>query len=87
MASRAFHEEPLDALLGTIPSLPRPLLSRLITGLIERLDEIDGDADLEEVDAEDSFALSPWALQASGPGCAISEPDYEHDGCEEEDGI
>lgn len=41
---------PLDTLLGVIPSLPRPILGRLVERAIERLDEIDGDADLEDDD-------------------------------------
>jgi hypothetical protein len=39
---------PLETLLGAIPSLPRPLLSRLTVRLIERMDEMDGDCDLED---------------------------------------
>lgn len=41
---------PLSAALAIIPSLPRPLLSRLVARAIERLDEMDGDADLEQDD-------------------------------------
>jgi hypothetical protein len=41
---------PLSAALAIIPSLPRPLLSRLVARAIERLDEIDGDPDLEPDD-------------------------------------
>jgi hypothetical protein len=37
--------------------------------------EDEGDPDLEETDAEDSFVLSGQALAyASGPGCPISDP-------------
>lgn len=43
---------PLDALLGAIPSLPRPLLSRLTERLIERLDEMDPNPDLEDCEGE-----------------------------------
>ena len=39
---------PLDALLASIPSLPRPLLARLTARLIEHMDELDGDPDLED---------------------------------------
>jgi hypothetical protein len=37
----------LEAALATIPNLPRPLLCRLTDRMIERLDELDGDVDLE----------------------------------------
>jgi hypothetical protein len=53
---------PLPAMLATIPSLPRPMLARLVARMIDRLDEIDGDTDTEangdELDgsmAEDDF--------------------------------
>jgi hypothetical protein len=36
-----------SAVLGAIPSYPRPVLVRLVAGLIEHLDERDGDADLK----------------------------------------
>lgn len=39
----------LERLLAHIPSLPRASLSRLTTRLIERMDQIDGDPDLEGV--------------------------------------
>ena len=41
---------PLSVALSVIPSLPRPLLARLVARAIERLDEIDGDCDVEEDD-------------------------------------
>ena len=41
---------PLDTLLGAIPSLPRPILDRLVERAIDYMDEIDGDADLEDDD-------------------------------------
>jgi hypothetical protein len=41
---------PLDLLLSAIPSLPRPILSRLTARLIEQMDALDGDPDLEEDD-------------------------------------
>lgn len=44
---------PLDTLLDAIPSLPRPLLERLAERMIERLDELDGDADWEPCEAGD----------------------------------
>jgi hypothetical protein len=39
---------PLADALAIISSLPRPLLSRIVARAIERLDEIDGDPDLED---------------------------------------
>jgi hypothetical protein len=73
---------PLDVLLSSIPSLPRPALDRLAQRAIDRLDELDGDPDLElngdEQDhnfAEDDFCDHRW----DGPGCPVSdpgEPDY-----------
>ena len=40
----------LAPMLRVIPSLPRPVLARLTERLLERLDELDGDPDLEEDD-------------------------------------
>lgn len=45
---------PLSAVLASLPSYPRPVIERLVTRLIDRLDTEDGDADLEDDDpAED----------------------------------
>jgi hypothetical protein len=38
---------PLSAVLGAIPSYPRPMIERLVARLIDHLDGQDGDADLE----------------------------------------
>ena len=38
---------PPDLILSAIPSLPRPILSRLTARMIDRMDELDGDPDLE----------------------------------------
>lgn len=40
---------PLNVALAIVPTLPRPNLSRLVARAIERLNELDGDADLEPV--------------------------------------
>ena len=54
MATRAYLEggasalPDIPAMLAVIPSLPRPLLARLTAHLIDRMDEIDGDPDLED---------------------------------------
>ncbi len=43
---------PVETLLGTIPQLPRSVLSRLVTQMIDRLDEMDGDPDAEPDDED-----------------------------------
>jgi hypothetical protein len=58
---------PFSAVLGAIPSYPRPVLVRLVARLIEHLDEQDGDPDLEPDDpAEDNAdaeaELPEWAV-------------------------
>lgn len=71
---------PLDLALHLIPSLPRPILARMVHRMIERMDEIDGDTDREangdELDgdnAEDAFGVvTDWT---HGPGCPIADPD------------
>ncbi|GEM71119.1 hypothetical protein SAQ01S_08850 [Sphingomonas aquatilis NBRC 16722] len=45
MASRPISPEQM---LAAIPSLPRPMLARLVDQMIDRLDEMDGDADDED---------------------------------------
>lgn len=42
-----------NALLGRIPTLPRAALSRLTMLMIDRMDEIDGDPDLEDLRDDD----------------------------------
>ena len=71
---------PLDLALDIIPSLPRPLLARLAARIIERLDEIDGDPDLEpngdEFDhsgGEDDCDPTLDRLRNLGPGCPVAE--------------
>ena len=54
---------PLSAILSALPSLPRPVLQRLTARMIERLDEIDGNAD-DEDGGEDS--CSAFEDQGSG---------------------
>lgn len=69
----------LAPMLRVIPSLPRPVLARLTERLLERLDELDGDPDLEpsgdELDgsnAEDEAVYLPQYMPR-GPGCPISD--------------
>ncbi len=46
---------PIEAVLSAIPQLPRPALNRLVARMIDRLDDMDGDHDLEpDADDEDS---------------------------------
>lgn len=68
----------IEAALAILPSLPRPVLSRLVTRMIEQMDQIDGDADCDEDDAEDAFAfsmLTRWWSESAGPGCPASDDD------------
>lgn len=58
---------PLDAMLSTIPSLPRPILARLTARMIDRMDELDGDPDLEDGD-EDRCAVGEDEI-VGGPVC------------------
>lgn len=41
------------AILAAIPSMPRPCLARLTDRMINRLDEIDGDPDFEDLREDD----------------------------------
>jgi hypothetical protein len=47
---------PLSAVIGAIPSFPRPVIQRLVTRMIEHLDEQDGDPDLEDGEGQ-----LPWS--------------------------
>lgn len=67
MASRPFEGgasalPDLAAMFAVIPSLPRPLLARLTARLIDRMDEIDGDPDLEDDDPDSSVEDDPRGL-------------------------
>ena len=48
MVATRLAPQPLDALLAILPSMPRPILGRLTARLIQRIDELDGDFDLED---------------------------------------
>jgi hypothetical protein len=39
--AHAYRSTPLDVLLASVPSLPRPILARLTARMIERLNELD----------------------------------------------
>ena len=70
---------PINAIYAAIPNLTRPVLALLTERMIERMDELDGDPDLElagdEEDGsmgEDDFHLqTDWRGAA---GCPISDP-------------
>lgn len=70
----------LSGMLSVIPSLSRAELDRLVQQMIDRMDDMDGDTDLEpdgdELDgsmAEDDFG--PQNADWLGyPGCPISDP-------------
>lgn len=69
----------LEGMLAVIPSMPRPALARLVQQAIDRMDDIDADADLElsgdEFDGslgEDDFCCHD-AGSAPGPGCSLSD--------------
>jgi len=62
---------PLATALAVIPSLPRPLLNRLVERAIERLDEIDGDANREEDDPPEEDSEDCAGLDGDE-----DEPDY-----------
>ncbi len=70
---------PLDVLLATIPSLPRPILARLTARLIDTLDELDGDPDLEDDDPDTSAEDDPLGFDP--------EEDYGAEELGENDGI
>lgn len=74
---------PAPAVMAILNRFNRTELGNAIEVLVALLDVWDGDSDLEENDAEDSFELSEWArAQAKGPGCNVSDPDkgVEDDG-------
>jgi len=86
MASRAptYAATSLDVLLASVPSLPRAILARLTARMIDRLDEMDGDTDLEpDTDccaAGDDMVcggLSPRRLQEYGAPPPGSDDDAE----------
>lgn len=65
---------PLDTLLSAIPGLPRAVLDRLTAQLIDRLDEMDGDADDEDSD------LGAQLMVAEGTDYDPAEDEVEFDG-------
>ena len=89
------HPVTISAVLASIPSLPRPILSRLTLRMIERLDELDGDSDIEAngdeldgINSEDEFRSHNCTGELLMPGCPISDPDHavDDDGEDDRDG-
>ena len=79
---------PLALLSEALPRLSRNALEGLVESLIDRLDEIDGDADLEEDDPsgqcdEDgpNTGQAVFVMRGrsyAGPGCPISDNDSSY---------
>lgn len=63
---QASNTVPLDAILSAVPTLPRAVLSRLVARAIDRLDEIDGDPDLEDSDCDTCVTDLPHDLADQG---------------------
>lgn len=78
MAKGAASTLPLDLILDAIPSLPRPLLSRMVQKMIDRLDQMDGDPDLEPGDDDHSGGEDDFCRAVQdGPGCPIADSDMD----------
>lgn len=60
--ARPVQPDQLAPVLSMIPSLPRPVLARLVASMIDRMDAIDGDPDLEDSEASESH-VSPTGRQ------------------------
>lgn len=65
---------PIDALLSAIPSLPRRMLDRLVTTMIDHLDTIDGDPDFEDGD-EDRCAAGDDDVPGESSGAIRNDGD------------
>lgn len=63
----------LPILLATIPSLPRPILSRLVARMIDQLDELDGDPDLEDSDEDESVEDDPEGFDPEEDCCLAGD--------------
>lgn len=74
---RSASRVPADLALSVIPSLPRPVLERLVQSIIDRLDDMDGDTDLEpNGDEEDGNRCEDDVMHhyGEGAGCPIADP-------------
>lgn len=73
MASAPNRAHHLDAVLDAIPQLSGPILAQIIDRAIERLDEIDGDADLEPDDEDTSVEDSPLGFDPEEDMCLAGD--------------
>ncbi len=73
----------LPALLSTIPSLPRPVLARLVESIIAHLDEVDGDDDLEDGDVD--YCTASEDRGSYGRNARFPEHDARMEGDADED--
>lgn len=77
---RGASQLPADIALALIPSLPRSHLERLVQSLIDRMDEADGDDDLEAEETDHGGGEDDCSQTFHhGPGCPISDPENEDD--------
>lgn len=69
---------PLDALLGTIPSLPRAALNRSVAHIFDRLDALNGETGFEDSDGnycvagDEGRGLPSLAIAESAPSHAAN---------------
>ena len=73
MATIHHQPLPLEAALAMLPSLPRPVLSRLVTRMIEHIDSLDGDTDLEEDDPDTGAEDAPEGFDPESDFCLAHE--------------
>jgi hypothetical protein len=83
MATRAHEKAPLDVLLMALPSLPRPVLSRLVARAIDYLDEIDGDPDFEDSDEDEGVEDGPFDPEEDYGAEELGEDARGGDVCED----
>ncbi len=78
---------PLALIAQAIPKLSRHDLEALTERLIDRLDEVDGDADLEDATDTEDDVLSPFVAGFfTGPGCPIADkPEDDNMDCDPSD--
>ena len=80
IATRGTAALPLDLLRWSFPSLPRATLARLVERAIDRMDEMDGDPDLEDDDpAGDPLDERGEAPDDAGRGILPTLPVYAVD--------
>lgn len=76
---------PIHLIVQAIPKLSRHDLDALTERLIDRLDEVDGDPDLEDATDTEDDVLSRFAIgYFDGPGCPIADTPEDGDTNEDE---